>query len=58
MLHPNWESALDLQLYTDASGMLGFGAYFDGAWFSGTWSDQQLLKSILWKEMFATVSLC
>ena len=56
MIQPNWESSSDLQLYTDASGTLGFGAYFDGAWFSGPWSDQQLPKSIQWKEMFAIVA--
>ncbi len=32
MLHPDWESSSDLQLYANASGMLGFGAYFDGPW--------------------------
>lgn len=56
MLQPNWESSHDLQLYTDASGTLGFGAYFRGAWFSGTWSGEQLKHSIQWKEMFAIVA--
>ncbi|KAL5517936.1 hypothetical protein EMCRGX_G003583 [Ephydatia muelleri] len=30
-----WTAADSLQLYTDASGYLGFGAYFNGAWFRG-----------------------
>ena len=56
MLQPNWESSHDLQLYTDASGTLGFGAYFKGSWFFGTWSEMQLKHSIQWKEMFAIVA--
>eukprot|EP00731_Ephydatia_muelleri_P017680 Em0010g778a len=34
-LDPEWTAADSLQLYTDASGSLGFGAYFNGAWFRG-----------------------
>lgn len=56
MLQPHWESSLDLDLYTDASGSLGFGAYFQGSWFCGTWSKQQLLQSIQWKELFAILA--
>ena len=32
MLQDEWETAADLNLSTDASGMFGFGAYFRGAW--------------------------
>ncbi len=56
MLQPDWESAADLELYTDASGALGFGAYYRGAWLMGSWSDQQLERSIQWKELFAIVA--
>lgn len=55
MLQADWESAADLQLHTDASGTLGFGAYFKGAWISGRWSEEQLTRSIQWKELFAIV---
>ena len=30
-------SAPDLLLYTDASGTLGFGGFFQGQWFQGRW---------------------
>ena len=30
-----WTSASDLLLYTDASGTLGFGGFFQGQWFQG-----------------------
>lgn len=36
-----WSSANSLQLYTDASAMLGFGAYFHGAWFCAPWKPKQ-----------------
>ena len=27
----------DMNLYTDASGAIGFGGYFNGKWFQGRW---------------------
>ena len=36
-LDPSWTDADTLNLFTDASGTLGFGAYFDGSWFRGSW---------------------
>lgn len=33
-LDPTWTPAPELQLFTDASGTLGFGGYWNGAWFS------------------------
>ena len=53
MLQADWQTAADLNLFTDASGTLGFGAYFKGAWIMGTWSKEQLSRSIQWKELFA-----
>eukprot|EP00731_Ephydatia_muelleri_P036952 Em0362g2a len=55
---PEWKDADSFQLYTDASGSFGFGAYLDGAWFRGDWQPhQQLLKrSIQWQELFAIVA--
>lgn len=35
--------ASDMELYTDASSTIGFGGYYQGAWFQGHWpSDLQL----------------
>ena len=57
-LDPEWTAADSLQLYTDASGSLGFGAYFNGAWFRGDWQPHQRLPlcSIQWQELFAIVA--
>jgi hypothetical protein len=51
--------ATDLQLYTDASGKLGCGAYYQGEWFHYSWQPhQQLSKAtfIQWQELFAIVA--
>ena len=47
-----------LQLFTDASGSLGFGAYFNGAWFWGDWQPHQCLplRSIQQQELFAIMA--
>ena len=57
-IDPVWKDADDLSLYTDASGALGFGGYFQGSWFRGDWSPSQRLplRSIQWQELFAIVA--
>lgn len=61
MLDPHTVAAADLELYTDASGAHGFGAYYQGQWFRGDWQPHQTLdsgKSIAWQELFAIVLAC
>ena len=53
-----WMPSADLQSQTDASGTIGFGAFFNGRWFRGDWSPQQLELSITYKELFAIVVAC
>lgn len=52
-----WESDADLDLFTDASGEIGFGGYFQGKWFCGEWPAFVLSRncSIAWKEMVPIV---
>lgn len=48
--------AHDLELFTDASGTLGCGAYFQGSWFHYSCQPHQRLSpnvSIQWQELFA-----
>ncbi len=54
-LEPTWTPAQDLELFTDASGSWGFGAYFAGAWLSIPWTSSQQRRPIHWKELFAIV---
>ena len=49
----------NIHLYTDASGHLGCGAYFQGHWFHHHWQPHQQLPkhiSIQWQELFAIVA--
>ena len=47
--------APDLEVTSDASGSLGFGAYCGGEWFSGSWITSQAPQSIAYKEFFPVV---
>jgi hypothetical protein len=58
-INPSATDAHDLDLYTDASGRLGCGAYFQGQWFHHQWQPHQQLSkqiSIQWQELFAIVA--
>ncbi|XP_065192706.1 uncharacterized protein LOC135823789 [Sycon ciliatum] len=57
-LFPDWTPSPDLELFTDASGTLGWGAFNSGRWLQGTWSSEQLAHSIEWKELYALVTAC
>jgi hypothetical protein len=52
-----WYENRDLQLFTDASGEIGFGGYFDGKWFQGEWpvACKAAKHSIAWLEFFPVV---
>ena len=49
-------TAADMDLFTDAAGHLGCGAYFKGSWFHYDWDARQASYSIQWKELFAIVA--
>lgn len=57
-LESKWTRAHSLHLYTNASSKIGYGAYWNGAWFSHVWSDHLRGKSIDWKELYAIVTAC
>lgn len=57
-LDPNWMPPDQFQLYTDASGTLGYGAYWAGSWFSQEWPQDLLSMPIEWKELYAIVMVC
>lgn len=57
-LEPTWTPAHNWHLYTDASSTRGFGAYWNGAWFSHPWPHSLADCSIEWKELYAIVMAC
>lgn len=56
MLKASWEADHDINLTTDASGTIGYGAFFDGDWLAGKWTQHQAKRSIQWKELFAILA--
>lgn len=54
-LEINWTRSDVIQLYTDASSVRGYGAFFSGAWFNGRWPNifSKLKLSIECLEMYA-----
>ena len=57
-LHPFWTLAADLEIFTDASGTQGWGAYYAGRWMQGRWTTDQLAMTIEWKELYAVLMAC
>ena len=52
-----------MELYTDASGTIGYGGYFNWKWFQGRWLPHMQLSrvtgiSIEWQELFPIVVAC
>ena len=58
-VEPDKTEADSLQLFTDASGSLGFGTYFNGGWFRGDWQPHQYLPlcTIQWLELFTIMAV-
>ena len=56
ILETNWSASPAMSLFTDASGSLGWGAYWSGHWIQAHWSPDQANKDIVWKELFAIAS--
>ena len=57
-LEPAWVPASDLQLFSDASSTIGYGAYWNGAWLNQRWPPELMHHSIEWKELYAIVIAC
>ena len=54
-LFPGMSAPSDVDVTSDAAGALGFRAYFNTEWFSGTWVPSQMCQSIAYKELFPVV---
>ena len=50
-----WLSSAKLHLYTDAAGLLGYGAVFGAHWFFSQWPHSWLGRNIIVLEMFPFV---
>ena len=55
---PDWAPVPNLFLSTDASGSSGYGVFYSGKWFNGSWSVPQQSQSIAYQELFPIVLSC
>ena len=56
ILEASWSTSPSMSLFTDASGILGWGVYWSGNWIQARWSPDQIAWNITWKELFAIAS--
>ena len=57
-VEPQWSPSPGMELYTDASSEVGFGAYWGGHWLQQRWPPALRHHSIQWKELYAIVMAC
>ena len=55
---PFWTKSVDLELFTDASGALGYGIYYMGHWIANSWPPILQDRSIQWKELYPIAVAC
>lgn len=55
---PHWTKSPDLELFTDASGSLGYGIFYMGHWIFEPWPPQLQDRSIQWKELYPIAIAC
>ena len=58
ILEPTPTFSHTLKIFTDVSGRLGFGIYFDGHWLSQAWPQAIADNSIQWKELYPIYLTC
>ena len=57
-MFPDGTPSPDLELFTDASGTLGWGAFYSSRWLQGTWLPAKLAHNIELKEHYGLVTAC
>ena len=53
ILQTQWTTSPAVNLYTDASGIHSWGAYWSGRWIHVQWPTEYSQKDIAWKELYA-----
>ena len=54
-LFPGNTPTAGVEVSSDAAGSLGFGAYLEGMWFTGSWMPSQREQSIAYRELLPVV---
>ena len=55
---PHWTKSPDLELFTDASGNLGYGIFYMGHLLANPWPPELRDRSIQWQELYPIAFAC
>ena len=55
---PYWTKSPDLELFTDASGSLGYGIFYMCHWLADPWPLELRNRSIQWQELYPIALAC
>ena len=55
---PHWTKSPDLELFTDASGSLGYGIFYMGHWLANPQPPELRDRSIQWQELYSIALAC
>ena len=55
---PHWTKSPDLELFTDASGSLGYDIFYMGHWIADPWPPELRDRSIQWQELYPIALAC
>ena len=55
---PYWTKSPDLELFTDASGSLGYSIFYMGRWLAQPWTSELRDRSIQWQELYSIAITC
>ena len=58
ILDPHVTICHDHNIFTDASGKIGFGIFNNGSWVAERWPNHLINRSIQWKELFPIYVCC
>ena len=58
MPDPCWIKSADLELFTDASGSLGYGIFYMGHWLAHPWPPELRVRSIQWQKLYLIALAC
>ena len=54
----NWTRSPDMELFTDASGSLGYGIFYMSHWIANPWPPLLQNRSIQWNELYPIALAC
>lgn len=54
----HWTRTPNLELFSDASGSIGYGIFYAGHWIADPWPPERQNRTIQWKELYPIALAC